>query len=405
MLERKISKAGWTRVAFGDVVRKVNDKVDPWDSGLERYVAGEHMDTDDLRIRRWGLIGDDYLGPAFHMRFKPGHVLYGSRRTYLRKVAVAEFEGITANTTFVLKTKDPAFLMPELLPFLMQSEAFHSYSTKHSKGSVNPYINFSDLEAFQFLLPPIQEQARLVEALSAALNAKNALDDAAHWLSISQLASLDSLVRGLDLGETRQHAQVGRFFYGWEPVALADLLIQSQYGLSEEAGSSGRYPMLRMMNIGAGKVVENNLKYIDLSDAEFERYRLLSGDVLFNRTNSYELVGRTGLYDLDGEHVFASYLVRLRTNDKLLLPEYLTVFLNCEVGRRQVMAFATRGVSQANVNASSLQKVVVPLPPIEHQRKVVELNSANTVSLAAINARSKFIRDLISRIANGSFSE
>ncbi|TNC61323.1 restriction endonuclease subunit S [Rubellimicrobium roseum] len=166
MLERPISKAGWTRVAFGDVVRKVNDKVDPWDSGLERYVAGEHMDTDDLRIRRWGLIGDDYLGPAFHMRFKPGHVLYGSRRTYLRKVALADFEGITANTTFVLETKDPARLMPDLLPFLMQTEAFHSYSIKHSKGSVNPYINFSDLEAFEFLLPPIQEQARLLQALT-----------------------------------------------------------------------------------------------------------------------------------------------------------------------------------------------------------------------------------------------
>jgi hypothetical protein len=71
MLDRPVGKTGRTNVAFGDVVRKVNDKVDPWDSGLERYVAGEHMDTDDLRIRRWGLIGEDYLGPAFHMRFNP----------------------------------------------------------------------------------------------------------------------------------------------------------------------------------------------------------------------------------------------------------------------------------------------------------------------------------------------
>ena len=63
---------------------------------------------------------------------------YGSRRTYLRKVALADFEGITANTTFVLRTKDPAQLLPELLPFLMQTEAFHSYSIKHSKGSVTP---------------------------------------------------------------------------------------------------------------------------------------------------------------------------------------------------------------------------------------------------------------------------
>ena len=88
-------KKGWTRVAFGDVVKQVRERVDPENSDIERYVAGEHMDTDDLKIRRWGIIGDGYLGPAFHMRFKPGHVLYGSRRTYLRKVALADFEGIT----------------------------------------------------------------------------------------------------------------------------------------------------------------------------------------------------------------------------------------------------------------------------------------------------------------------
>ncbi|MCP3997609.1 MAG: restriction endonuclease subunit S, partial [bacterium] len=95
-LATSLTKAGWTTAAFGDVVRHVKDKVDPDESGLERYIAGEHMNSDDLRIRRWGEIGDGYLGPAFHMRFKPGHVLYGSRRTYLRKVAVADFEGITA---------------------------------------------------------------------------------------------------------------------------------------------------------------------------------------------------------------------------------------------------------------------------------------------------------------------
>jgi type I restriction enzyme S subunit len=76
-------KPGWQRVKFGEVVRQVKDKVDPATSGLTRFIAGEHMDTDDFRIRRWGEIDDGYLGPAFHMRFKPGQVLYGSRRTYL----------------------------------------------------------------------------------------------------------------------------------------------------------------------------------------------------------------------------------------------------------------------------------------------------------------------------------
>ena len=152
----EVARNGWARVAFGDVVRQVRDRVNPGDSGLKRYVAGEHMDTDDLRIRRWGVIGDGYLGPAFHMRFRVGQVLYGSRRTYLRKVAVAEFEGITANTTFVLEPKDPKVLLPDLLPFIMQTEPFHEHSIKQSKGSVNPYVNFSDLTWYEFALPPLE---------------------------------------------------------------------------------------------------------------------------------------------------------------------------------------------------------------------------------------------------------
>ena len=166
MPETLKNKVGPT-VAFGDVVRQVKDKVDPEESGLGRYIAGEHMDTDDLRIRRWGVIGEDYLGPAFHMRFKLGHVLYGSRRTYLRKVALADFEGITANTTYVLESRDPDVLLPELLPFIMQSESFNAHSKRESKGSVNPYVNFSDLAWYEFSLPPLEEQRRITEVLQA----------------------------------------------------------------------------------------------------------------------------------------------------------------------------------------------------------------------------------------------
>lgn len=159
--------APWPRVKFGEVVRQVKSKVNPETSGLERYVAGEHMDTDDLRIRRWGEVGDGYLGPAFHMHFKPGQVLYGSRRTYLRKVAVADFEGICANTTFVIESTDTTKLLPEFLPFVMQTDTFHEHSKRESKGSVNPYVNFSDLAWYEFPLPPLNEQARLAALLGA----------------------------------------------------------------------------------------------------------------------------------------------------------------------------------------------------------------------------------------------
>lgn len=178
----------WKRVKFGEVVRQVKTKVDPETAGLERYVAGDHMDTDDLRVRRWGEVGDGYLGPAFHMSFKPGHVLYGSRRTYLRKVAVADFEGICANTTFVLESADPKTVLPDFLPFVMQTEAFHEHSKRESKGSVNPYVNFSDLAWYEFALPPVEEQRRIASLLGARRELVDAYVDLAGSLSFTRRA-------------------------------------------------------------------------------------------------------------------------------------------------------------------------------------------------------------------------
>src|SRR4051794_15446093 len=135
------------------------------------------MDTDDLRIRRWGTVGDGYLGPAFHRHFRPGQVLYGSRRTYLRKVAVADFEGICANTTFVCEPSTDE-LTPAYLPYVMQADAFHAHSVRESKGSVNPYINWSDLTWYEFPLPPVERQLEIAAALHAGREYVERLRDA-----------------------------------------------------------------------------------------------------------------------------------------------------------------------------------------------------------------------------------
>jgi restriction endonuclease S subunit len=154
-------------------------------------------------------------------------------------------------------------------------------------------------------------------------------------------------------------------------LPLGELLEDTQYGLSLAPEMRGTFPILRMTNLVDGEVIENDIRYVKLSENEFKKYRLEHGDVLFNRTNSIDLVGRTGHYALDGDHVFASYLVRLRVKREILLPEYLTAFLNAPPGRSQILQFATKGVSQANVNASNLKKVRIPLPPISRQQSAV----------------------------------
>ena len=163
-----------SRIKFGDVVKDVKINIDRLNNPYEFYVAGDHMDSEDLTTHRKGRFATDDVGPAFIRVFKPGQILYGSRRTYLKKIAVADFEGICANTTFVLETKDPLVLEQRLLPFIMLSKDFTTWSIAKSKGSTNPYVIFSDLADFEFELPPLEEQKVLADKLWAAYRLKEA---------------------------------------------------------------------------------------------------------------------------------------------------------------------------------------------------------------------------------------
>ena len=157
---------------FGNIVREVKVNVDRDNNPYEFYIAGDHMDSEDLTIHRKGKFSTDDVGPAFTRIFKPGQILYGSRRTYLKKIAVADFEGICANTTFVLETKDDNVFLQSLLPFIMLSDKFTEWSVSHSKGSTNPYVLFSDLASYEFELPSLEEQRVLAEKLWAAYRLK-----------------------------------------------------------------------------------------------------------------------------------------------------------------------------------------------------------------------------------------
>ena len=177
MLERSISKEGWTRVAFGDVVRLSKARVaDPDVASIERVVGLEHIEPGDLRIRRWGDVAD---GTTFTTLFKPGQVLFGKRRAYQRKVAVADFDGICSGDIYVLEPANDR-LMPELLPFLCQTDAFFDHAVGTSAGSLSPRTNWTSLASFEFMLPPIQEQGRLLEALVAANDVRYGLGNVAN---------------------------------------------------------------------------------------------------------------------------------------------------------------------------------------------------------------------------------
>ena len=165
-------RSTWTKVAFGDVVDQIKNRVPNVNAcGLIEYIRGEHFEPGNLSLIGRSRLGDGKHGSAFCMRFQPGDVLYVSRNPQLRKAAVTDFEGICANTTYVCRANEQYFLQA-LLPFIMQTESFVEYTIRNKRGSTNFYLNWSDIAGYEFTLPPLEEQRRIAEVLQAAENLK-----------------------------------------------------------------------------------------------------------------------------------------------------------------------------------------------------------------------------------------
>lgn len=182
---------------------------------------------------------------------------------------------------------------------------------------------------------------------------------------------------------------------GWAWVALGDALERVQQGTSvrseaRSGESSGErtpdgIPVLRMPNIQEGEIDLRNLKYVPLAAADLSSFRLRRGDILFNRTNSPELVGKAAVFEADLQAIFASYLLRLVCDERLVQPRYVCFWINSPWGRAWARAVRTDCVSQSNINGSKLLAMPLPAPPLAEQREIVRRIEA----LFALAARTE----------------
>ncbi|MFA5067515.1 MAG: restriction endonuclease subunit S, partial [Candidatus Izemoplasmatales bacterium] len=174
-------------------------------------------------------------------------------------------------------------------------------------------------------------------------------------------------------GEKTKMTEIGEIPNSWGTVELGKLIMKAQYGLSKKGNNTGTNPILRMTNQNDGYIALKKLQYVELSSSELEKFEIQSGDIIFNRTNSIDLVGRTAIYTHDQKGVvFASYLIRIRTDENKLLPDFFNFYMNTEATQRRLKDLATRGVSQSNISATRLTTLKIQLPTINEQRKITE---------------------------------
>ena len=163
----------------------------------------------------------------------------------------------------------------------------------------------------------------------------------------------------------------------WVAGTIRDLVTEVRYGSSRKAaeGTTGKYPYLRMNNITYGGELDlTDTKTIDIPDEELDKCSVRKGDLLFNRTNSKELVGKTCVYNRDELMVLAGFVVRVRLNDKAL-PEFVSAFLNIDFSKQMLLNMCKAAIGQANINAQELQNIGIYIPPIELQKEFISFKA------------------------------
>ena len=160
------------KVKFGDVVNRVNIKVDRHHTDRIYYVGGEHIESNELMIHDKGLIKGSTIGYKFHFGFNPRHILFMSRNPHLRKCSMVNFSGVCSDSTYVVETKDDSVLLQDYLLFEMQSDRFWKWAEEHKSGGVNYLINYATLSSYEFFLPSLSVQRELSKKLWAAYRLK-----------------------------------------------------------------------------------------------------------------------------------------------------------------------------------------------------------------------------------------
>lgn len=373
-LERSADEVpqGWQVLPISKLCGEVAERVYPAamnDDLAGCYIGLEHMGQGTGQLEGVGKAADVVSQKS---RFHAGDILYGKLRPNLRKVARPNFGGVCSTDIIVLRAKptaDPAFLFQ-----VLQSEPLVAYAIATAAGTKMPRTHARSILSFEIASPPLDEQRRIAEVLRSmdeaiAIGQKVAEQAQALWNGLTECLIWDRLSTRPD-----------------EAQPLGNALLGSDYGVNAPLSSEpAEYAVLRMGNLQDGWIDPAVLKWGELADTEAQALALDVGDILFNRTNSRDLVGKVALVREPTDFLYASYIVRLRVNRSVADPYYLFAVMHSRRAQAQFKSIATPGVSQSNINPTNLKKQPVPIPSLAEQREIaVKLQSAEAARRMAM---------------------
>jgi len=366
-------RSKWQRVRFGDVVENLNEtERNPMEKGIERFIGLEHIEPESLHIRTWGRVID---GTTFTRHCRPGQVLFGKRRAYQRKIAVAEFDAVVSGDIYVFSPKNDE-LLPELLPFLCMSERFFQHAVGTSAGSLSPRTNWKHLAEFEFDLPSIEQQRRIAGILRA-------MDDAIFsWKKTKQDMQI--------LHEGKLRKFFGKNDTPWPKKALSNIARVERGKFSHRPRNlpefyGGAHPFVQTGDVQNSDRILNRFEYklTDLGTTYSKQFP--EGTILVTIA---AVIGATAIAKQD---VFVTDSVVGVVPFEGMDVDYLELFLRHQ--RPILESKAATQTAQKNINLQVLRPLEVPCPPLDVQKAIAEeilnpFSSVNKINSHILNLHS-----------------
>ena len=397
-------RKGWRRMPFGAFADSINERVEPSEAAEEIYVGLEHLDSQNLRIRRWGK-GSDVIGTK--LRFRKGDIIFGRRRAYQRKLAVAEFDGICSAHAMVVRAK-PGVILPEFLPFLMMSDRFMSRAVEISVGSLSPTINWTTLKLEEFDLPPLDQQRRIAEILWAVDEVVEDWRTAKLHLEQTQTAKLKAMMLGMTNGVEHQLRDIGDFSppKGWK-VQHAEELVSSPITKSATPTlhlntEKATIPFLKVYNL----TFTGNLDFMtdstyvepEIHQTVLKRSKVCPGDILMNIVGPP--LGKSALIPEGFPEANINQAIAIYRIEAPLMREFFAEYLRTDLAQRWLEKRSKKTSGQRNLTLELSQQLPVPIPPQEVLTAFVEVARDFAGARQAVDAVLSDVAALCRSIAN-----
>jgi len=341
---------------FSQIADNITIRVEPADTDLERYVGLEHLDPESLKLRRWGS-PSDVIGQK--LKFWKGDIIYGKRRAYQRKLAVADFDGICSAHAMVLRAK-PEVCLPEFLPFFLQSDLFHNRALEISVGSLSPTINWTTLAKQEFPLPPVDEQRRIADLLWAADDAITEWQETIIKLEKLLAAVREDVLCNKELPRQKLKSCVKSITAGKSVLGFGKPAVENEFGV------------LKVSAVGADGFVADENKLLEDDKTFIHAFSVHKDDLLITRANTRELVGRVCKVPQEYPNLMLSdKTLRLEVDEAFGDKDFLLQVLRSKEARTQIEATASgTGGAMKNISQVQILNLNLPLPELNIQKEL-----------------------------------